>query len=234
MATKIIRLPQSVDLTPTIALISRNKIFRTGRLMRRSSSSLFHLSSPHISEITVKKSRFLAQAVPLSSASAFPPLLAHYQRATASHNPWAYQLCSTTSRFSDDGEPAGTAGRPILHAINAVGVQNVAVIVTRYFGGVKLGAGGLARAYFEATATCLREADKVEVRDDMLLRVTTDWKWVGGVERVAARWQRVEGSFDSKGGIIVVRVPRSQVDAVVTEMGDACRGKAQVEVMEDE
>ena len=82
----------------------------------------------------------------------------------ATHNCWAYKI-GQEYRFNDDGEPGGTAGRPILQAIEGQGMDRVAVLVVRWFGGVKLGAGGLVRAYGGCAANCLRAGERTEIVD---------------------------------------------------------------------
>ena len=107
--------------------------------------------------IDVKHSRFLAQAAPVDSPDAALAFFAEVGDPAATHNCWAYRIGSEY-RFNDDGEPGGTAGRPILAAIEGQGLDRVAVVVTRWYGGIKLGAGGLVRAYGGAAAECLRTA----------------------------------------------------------------------------
>ncbi|CAI5514311.1 unnamed protein product, partial [Closterium sp. Naga37s-1] len=97
---------------------------------------------------------------------------------SASHNCWAYKI-SPAYRFNDDGEPGGTAGRPILAAIEGAGVDGVMVMVTRYYGGVKLGTGGLVRAYGGAAAGALREATLVPVLRKVALNIVAPVHHVG-------------------------------------------------------
>ena len=93
----------------------------------------------------IRKSRFLAQARAISSAADAQAFIEQVSDPGASHNCWAWKI-GQQYRFSDDGEPGGTAGRPILAAIEAQGFDGVAVVVTRWYGGIQLGTGGLARA----------------------------------------------------------------------------------------
>ncbi len=96
---------------------------------------------------------------------------------TATHNCWAYRI-GQDYRFNDDGEPGGTAGRPILQAIEGQGVDRVVVVVTRWYGGIKLGAGGLARAYGGTAAECLRLAERtplVVMRDCVCVATLPIW-----------------------------------------------------------
>src|SRR5690606_17901278 len=113
-------------------------------------------------EELIKKSRFLALAAPVSSAQEAMAFFAEHQVPDATHNCWAYRI-GQEYRFNDDGEPGGTAGRPILQAIEGQDCDRVAVLVIRWFGGIKLGSGGLVRAYGGVAAQCLRLADKQEL-----------------------------------------------------------------------
>src|SRR5688500_7406689 len=105
----------------------------------------------------IKKSRFLCQAAPVATPEAALEFLAQISDPQATHNCWAYRI-GQHYRFSDDGEPVGTAGKPMLQAIDGQGFDQVVAVVTRWYGGIKLGAGGLMRAYGGVTAQCLRLA----------------------------------------------------------------------------
>ena len=109
----------------------------------------------------VRKSRFLANAAHVTTPDDALAFVAAMGHADATHNCWAYRI-GQQYRFNDDGEPSGTAGKPILQAIDGQGLDEVVVVVTRWFGGIKLGAGGLMRAYGGCAAECLREAAKRE------------------------------------------------------------------------
>lgn len=110
----------------------------------------------------IKKSRFLAIAAPVVNEQAAKDFLTEYSDFSASHNCWAWRM-GQNYRFSDDGEPSGTAGKPILQAIDGQQLDNIVVVVTRWFGGILLGSGGLMRAYGGTAAMCLRQAEKTEV-----------------------------------------------------------------------
>lgn len=111
--------------------------------------------------IEVKKSRFIARAAVVSSREEAMTLLAEVRAAwpDARHHCWAYLLgnpaAASSAAMNDDGEPSGTAGRPILNVIQHKGIGDVMVVVSRYFGGIKLGAGGLTRAYGAAAEAVL-------------------------------------------------------------------------------
>ena len=118
------------------------------------------------SEYIEKKSRFLGLVLPVTTeAEARAQLEAVKKREyDARHNCWAYVLHTGQKRYSDDGEPQGTAGQPILNVLEREGVQDVLCVVTRYFGGILLGAGGLCRAYTKAAKDALDDAGISELR----------------------------------------------------------------------
>ncbi|WP_028358208.1 IMPACT family protein [Brackiella oedipodis] len=122
-------------------------------------STEYELAAPQQFEEEIKKSRFIALAAPVTSAEQALDFFAQQHHADATHNCWAYKL-ARDYRFNDDGEPGGTAGRPILQAIEGKDLINTAVLVIRYFGGTKLGTGGLIRAYGGCAAKCLQTAER--------------------------------------------------------------------------
>ena len=122
------------------------------------------LQGPASFTLEARKSRFLAQATPVETPDQALGWLKEISDPQATHNCWAYRI-GQEYRFNDDGEPGGTAGRPILQAIEGQGMDRVAVLVVRWFGGVKLGAGGLVRAYGGCAANCLRNGPRTEIVD---------------------------------------------------------------------
>src|SRR5262249_55886255 len=109
----------------------------------------------------IRKSKFAANAANVASPAAAAEFVERVSDRSATHNCWAWRI-GQAYRFNDDGEPAGTAGKPILQAIDGQGLDGAIVIVTRWLGGIKLGAGGLVRAYGGCAAECLRLAPKIE------------------------------------------------------------------------
>lgn len=128
--------------------------------------TLYTLKGRATWEETVRRSRFLALAETAQSAEQALMFIDEHRVPDATHNCWAYQV-GDEYRFSDDGEPGGTAGRPILQAIQGQQCDRVVVLVVRWFGGTKLGTGGLIRAYGGCAAQCLRLADKDELVDEV-------------------------------------------------------------------
>lgn len=129
-------------------------------------------------EYEEKKSRFIAQVAFADSEQAALAFLEQVRAAnrTARHNVYAYRLRQgSRERYSDDGEPAKTAGTPVLEVLQHSGLVDVIAVVTRYFGGVLLGTGGLVRAYTTAAADALKAAQIVTVRSVVRLSVTVDY-----------------------------------------------------------
>ena len=178
-------------------------------------------------EQIVKKSRFLATAGPVTDEKAARDFIAAQAIAGANHNCWAWRV-GQAYRFSDDGEPGGTAGKPILQAIDGQSLDNVAVVVTRWFGGVLLGTGGLVRAYGGTAASCLRAAKRVELvaRRELAMRVG-----FSDLALVKARLAAAEGvavqseTFLADGAEITVAVPEAAFDEVVARLADATSGR---------
>lgn len=110
----------------------------------------------------IRKSRFLALAAPVNSAAEAQAFIDSHSDLAASHNCWAWKA-GNQYRFNDDGEPGGTAGRPILAAIEGQDCDQVVVLVIRWYGGIQLGTGGLARAYGGSAAKCLQAGERREL-----------------------------------------------------------------------
>lgn len=133
-----------------------------------------------ITEQDIKKSRFISRIIPVKNEEDAQAELATIREteAKATHNCFAYVLGDhqDIQRASDDGEPSGTAGAPILEVLKREHLTNVLVVVTRYFGGIKLGAGGLIRAYGSSTSLAVQAATLMESVDQELLIITVDYQ----------------------------------------------------------
>lgn len=128
--------------------------------------SYITLSKHATIELKIQRSKFIANAYSVNTADESTASLNEIKKEyfDARHHPYAYVLFEKDNfRYNDDGEPSGSSGKPIYDAINKYGLKNVLVVVTRYFGGIKLGVGGLKRAYFEAADECLKISDKRQV-----------------------------------------------------------------------
>ena len=143
-------------------------------------------------ELRVKASRFLARVFRADDAATADAAVAGVRRRfhDASHHCWAFRVGapeSTLERSEDDHEPSGTAGPPILAAISGAGVRDALVVVSRWFGGTKLGTGGLVRAYGDSAHAALEAAPRRHVWLEARLVVECAWPDVGAVEAVIAR-----------------------------------------------
>jgi len=189
---------------------------------------MFQLEQAATFEQVVKKSRFLAIALPVASEEEAKAMIAAQAHADANHNCWAWRV-GTAYRFSDDGEPSGTAGKPILAAIDGQSLDKVVVIVTRWFGGILLGSGGLVRAYGGTAAACLKAAPMVEVKPSVEGVVSLDFS---DLARVKARLQSIddltiaEERFTETGADLVLRVPEAEVETVSRLVSDLTSGRA--------
>jgi putative IMPACT (imprinted ancient) family translation regulator len=150
----------------------------------------------------------------------------------ATHHVWAYRLGpdGAEARFSDDGEPSGTGGMPVLRAIEAADLTDTLVVVTRYYGGTKLGTGGLARAYGDAAATVLSGAPVTEhvVRTPVALRFA--FADTSAAMRLLDRFDavRAEEAYDAAGTVLHLRVRVSQAEALGDAFVEATAGRGQV------
>ena len=175
----------------------------------------------------VRKSRFLAQAAPVASPEQALAFVRDVSAADATHNCWAYRI-GQDYRFNDDGEPGGTAGRPILQAIEGQGCDRVAVVVTRWYGGIKLGAGGLVRAYGGTAAECLRVAERVAIVAMARLGLQCEF---AELALLKARLKECEAQieeerFGAEGVELDVRLPESRVAEAQARIVDITRGRA--------
>jgi uncharacterized YigZ family protein len=180
-------------------------------------------------ELDVRKSRFLVHAAPVDAPTGAQQFLAGVADAGATHNCWAYRI-GQQYRFADDGEPAGTAGRPILAAIDGQALDCVVVVVTRWFGGIKLGAGGLVRAYGGSAAECLRRAQRRPLVVMLEARLSCDFMHLGVVHSMLPAFgaEKLADDYGSDGLHLILRLPADRFDALGIALGNATRGSAQL------
>ena len=184
------------------------------------------LAGPASHLLEVKHSRFLARALPIDSADAAMAALPGLSDPDATHNCWAWRI-GDAYRSSDDGEPAGTAGRPILAAIDGQGCDRVVVVVTRWFGGIKLGAGGLVRAYGAAAAECLRLAEKRALIEQAELAFACPFAHLGDAHAALQAFgaEKLDEAFDADGALLRVRLPADRADALKIRLRDTTRDR---------
>src|SRR5580765_7178643 len=184
--------------------------------------TLFTLQKTETFRQEVKKSRFLAIAGPVSGEQAAKDFIRAHADPAASHNCWAWRV-GLNYRFNDDGEPSGTAGKPILQAIDGQALDGIAVVVTRWFGGILLGSGGLIRAYGGTAAACLRASDKVPVVARVEAVVTCGFADLALLQARLASLPTVQvlaQSYTATGGELVVAIEEAALADVRQMVAD--------------
>ena len=188
---------------------------------------------PAAAQLEEKRSRFVALAGHAASPAAALAFVEAHRQPGASHNCWAYRV-GPESRSTDDGEPGGTAGRPILAALEAEGVDRACVLVVRHYGGTKLGTGGLARAYGGAARLALRGAELTWVRPEAELSVSVAFEHLGAlhteIQRLPGCRKEAE-EFGEGGARLRVRLEADLVERFESAVLDATGGKAEVETL---
>ena len=184
------------------------------------------LDSPATFEETIKKSRFIGHAGRVSSQAESLDFYESVIDPQATHNCWAWRI-NFQVRSSDDGEPSGTAGRPMLNVLKRRELENVMVIVTRYFGGIKLGVGGLVRAYSGTTAKCLDKAGVIELFPMAEYTIRAGFEWASSVHGLLDQFsaEKVEESYDNDGLVLRIRCRESDFGNLATGLRDASRGQ---------
>ena len=194
-------------------------------------STLFTLEGTATFRQEIRKSRFLATAGPVAGETAAREFVARHADAGASHNCWAWRV-GAHYRFSDDGEPGGTAGKPILQALDGQALDGVAVLVTRWFGGILLGSGGLIRAYGGTAAACLRAAAKTEYVERVALSVSLGFSDLALVKaRLGAFAGLVmdEEVYHDTGARLSFRVPLEKAEEIGRLVVDLTSGRAEID-----
>ena len=191
------------------------------------------LRGTSVGEVKVKGSRFIGEATDVRDEAAAMAFVADVRQREpgATHHCWAYRLGpgGDLFRYNDDGEPSGTAGQPILRQIDALDLTNTLVVVTRYYGGTKLGTGGLLRAYGDAAAEALAAAQLVQRVVRLRLRLTFAYEDTTPARQVLSRFDAEE--FDARyteATELVVGVRTSEVAAFTAAFTDALGGQGVV------
>ena len=206
----------SESISPTVEFTSVSKEFRH--------------------EYIVDKSRFITTISPCTTEEEAQAFIGRINKEfwDATHNCTAYALGSKQEqqRSSDNGEPSGTAGKPMLEVLKKTGITNVAVVVTRYFGGIKLGAGGLIRAYSHSVAETLRLAPKELHTTRTQLQATIDYSLYGAVERfLQDKKLHYEANFGEHVTVTIL-VPPTDVEGIQKELQDMSHGAATCTILD--
>lgn len=151
-----------------------------------SKDDFFTVEKPSKSQYIVKKSKFISNVLPIKDTKEAEDHIENFRKKywDATHNVYAYTLGlnDEIQKFSDDGEPSGTAGKPVLEVIKSNKIKNVLIVVTRYFGGILLGAGGLVRAYGESASIGLKNSNIIKKIKSDVFEITTDYNMLGKLQ----------------------------------------------------
>lgn len=184
-------------------------------------------------EYEEKRSRFIGTAAFADTEEKALEVLNCVRAAnrTARHNVYAYVLQNGRTRYSDDGEPAKTAGTPVLEAIGHAGISDVIVVVTRYFGGILLGTGGLVRAYTAAASGAIQQAELVSMRLVVDCSLRVPYALFEQAQRmVAASGAKLQEPVFDDAVTLLWRMPSGEETALCQSLSELTRGGAQVEV----
>ena len=195
------------------------------------------LSKGAQAELVEKKSRFIATIRPVSSEEEAAVFIEEMKKKyyDARHNCSAFVIGSKgeLTRSSDDGEPSGTAGRPMLEVLAGSGIRNIAVVVTRYFGGVLLGTGGLVRAYSGAVKMALEQCETITRRYGVQMLIKTDYNGVGKIQYLlGSKDVVIQDSVYAADVQMTVLVPIEEYDRLCKELVEATNGRVGLEEVE--
>ena len=189
-------------------------------------------------EIVEKKSRFIATVVPVETEEEALAFIESMRKKywNATHNCFAYVIGERQEilRCSDDGEPSGTAGKPMLDVLIGEELHNVAVVVTRYFGGTLLGTGGLVRAYASATQAGLSASKIITKRFGFKLKITTDYTGLGKIQYILGekKIKTLDSEYTDQ-VVLYTLIPNEMLDEIKEEVTEGTAGRAVMEVGEE-
>lgn len=193
----------------------------------------FTLTDETTFEEDIKKSRFQAIAAPVENEIDVKLFLEKYKDNTTTHQCWAWKIGHTV-RFNDDGEPSGTAGRPILATIEGNELTNVIVLVNRWYGGIKLGTGGLVRAYGGCAGQCLMLAEKIELIEKKVVQfqcLFNEW----AIFQYELKTQNIEfiENYTATGVKVEAKLQVHQIESLALKIQDVTRGREELKVEEN-
>lgn len=202
--------------------------------MENKAESYKVLANGGMGEIEEKKSIFIANTAPAQTEEEALAFIESMKKKywDARHNCYAYVLGEKAQivRFSDDGEPSGTAGKPILEVLLGMEVRNAVVVVTRYFGGTLLGTGGLVRAYTQAAQAGIAASDIRTMQHGVLLKITIDYNGIGRIQYIMGQRKiTIEEPEYTDVVSLKIKIPCEEEEAVRKEITEATAGKAQIE-----
>ncbi len=185
-------------------------------------------------EEDIKKSRFQAISAPVENEQQVKAFLEKHLDITTTHQCWAWKIGHNV-RFNDDGEPSGTAGRPILATIEGNELTNTILLVNRWYGGIKLGTGGLVRAYGGCAGQCLLLAEKIELIEKKEIQFACQFnEWA--IFQYELNQQQVEYNeeYMADGVKVNAKLQIHQIQPLALKIQDVTRGREQLKIMEEE
>lgn len=193
----------------------------------------FTLITETIYEEDIKKSRFQAISAPVENELQVKAFLERHLDLSTTHQCWAWKIGHNV-RFNDDGEPSGTAGRPILATLEGNDLTNSIVLVNRWYGGIKLGTGGLVRAYGGCAGQCLLLADKIELIEKKQVYFACQFnEWA--IFQYELNQQNIEytEAYHADGVKVEARLQLNQIAALRLKIQDVTRGREQLKIMDE-
>lgn len=201
--------------------------------MNDKETKILSLHQGVVDELVEKKSRFIVSVIPVTTVESATEELEKIRKKyyDARHNCYAYVIGDDGSelRCSDDGEPSGTAGKPMLDVILGSEIKNVLVVVTRYFGGTLLGTGGLVRAYTQATQLGLEGSTHIEKKLGRSLDIRTDYNGIGKVQHILGEHQVqiIESEYTDVVRVLAM-VPSHRIGFISDLLIEGTHGKAEL------
>ena len=187
-------------------------------------------------EFTVNKSRFIGRCFPVSSEEEALARLDEIRKLhhDATHNCWAYNLRGGIMRFSDDGEPGGTAGMPIMDTLIRSETLDAIIIVTRYFGGILLGSGGLVRAYSKSASDALSSAGVLQMLPCSEIEFFVDYSRYGGIEGFVRSNSTVKNTEFLDNIRFNCLVPFDDAEGFIAEIIERTDGRSSPKIISEE
>ena len=194
----------------------------------------FTLATETTFEEDVKKSRFQAISAPVENEQQVKAFLEKHLDLSTTHQCWAWKIGHNV-RFNDDGEPSGTAGRPILATIEGNDLTNVIVLVNRWYGGIKLGTGGLVRAYGGCAGQCLLLAEKIELIEKKKIYFQCQFnEWSIFQYELSSQQIEYTEQYTADGVQVEALLQIHQIEPLTLKIQDVTRGREQLKIVDEE
>ena len=183
----------------------------------------------HQTEEVIKKSTFIAIVAPIDSVAEAQSFLQQHSISDATHNCWAYKI-GQNYRFNDDGEPSGTAGKPMYNAIEGQGFDNTVALVIRHYGGIKLGTGGLMRAYGGGVSRCLQAAKFETIQELCEITLNSPFPFIQAIHNLSQIFQGtvLAEDFNQHGARLVIKLLAADKNAFSQKAINLSKGSIEI------